>query len=36
MIKEFLESVNLFYNVKDSTIEEISNSPSQKLILKIA
>ena len=25
MIKEFLESVNLFYDVKDSVIEEISN-----------
>tara|TARA_Y100000817_G_C16806006_1_gene521946 strand:- start:752 stop:1255 length:504 start_codon:yes stop_codon:yes gene_type:complete len=25
MIKDFLESVNLFYDVKDSVIEEISN-----------
>ena len=30
MIKEFLETVNLFYNVKDSTIEQIAKLSQSK------
>ena len=30
MIKEFLESVNLFYNVKDSVVEEVSKLSQSK------